>query len=80
MDTVFSACNDEPGYLTTETTLKDLSNAITNDQPYPVPVGVFADLWKCTFHIDRISVKVAVKAIPMFTHYSEGAKTKIIHS
>ncbi|KAG1791899.1 uncharacterized protein HD556DRAFT_629626 [Suillus plorans] len=78
MNTAFSARNDEPDHLPTETTLKDLSNAITRDQQYPDPVGVFADMWKCTFHIDRISVKVAVKAIPMFTHYSEGAKTKII--
>ncbi|KAG1858631.1 kinase-like domain-containing protein [Suillus tomentosus] len=80
MDTVFSARNDEPDHLPTETTLKDISNAITKDEEYPMPVGVFADIWKCTFHIDRISVKVAVKAIPMFTCYPEGAKTKIIQA
>lgn len=44
MDTIFSARNDEPDYLPTETTLKDISNAITKDEEYPIPVGVFADI------------------------------------
>ncbi|KAG2046582.1 kinase-like protein [Suillus hirtellus] len=58
MDIVFSARNDEHDHLPIETTLKDISNAITKDEEYPMPVGVFADIWKYTFHIDRISVKV----------------------
>ncbi|KAG1873589.1 kinase-like domain-containing protein [Suillus subalutaceus] len=61
--TVFSACNDEPGNLTPEVMLRDLSKCIAKDGDYPVARGGFGEIWKCTLYIIPRPVKVAVKAL-----------------
>ncbi|KAG1901445.1 uncharacterized protein F5891DRAFT_979605 [Suillus fuscotomentosus] len=66
--TAFSARHDEPDHLPTETMLKDLSNNITKNGDYPVARGGFKQIWQCTFHIDRILVKVAVKSLHMWAN------------
>ncbi|KAG2042014.1 kinase-like domain-containing protein [Suillus americanus] len=60
-------------------TLRDLSKYITKDGDYPVARGGFGEIWKCTFHMDRRSVKVAVKALQVYAADQLGAaKTKKI--
>jgi hypothetical protein len=54
----FSACNDEPDNLPPEATLQDLSKYIIKDGDYPVARGGFGEIWKCTYHKNRSSVKV----------------------
>ncbi|KAG2035022.1 kinase-like domain-containing protein [Suillus americanus] len=77
-DTVLPVCNDTPDNLL-ETTLQDLSKYITKDNDYPVARGGFGEIWKCTFHINRTSVKVAVKALQVYVADQLGAaKTKKI--
>ncbi|KAG2343704.1 kinase-like protein [Suillus weaverae] len=75
--TVFSAHNVEPDNPPPEATLKDLSKCITKDGDYPIARGGFGEVWKCTLHIDPSSVKVAVKALQVYTDDQLGAaKTK----
>ncbi|KAG2343707.1 kinase-like protein [Suillus weaverae] len=74
--TVFSARNDD---LPSEATLKDLSKDITKDGDYPIARGGFGEIWKCTYHINRRSIKVAVKALQVYADDQLGAaKTKKI--
>ncbi|KAG2055085.1 hypothetical protein BDR06DRAFT_996297 [Suillus hirtellus] len=40
---------------------QDLSEYIIRDRRFPAANGGFANIWKCTLHIDRSSVIVAVK-------------------
>ncbi|KAG1756945.1 kinase-like domain-containing protein, partial [Suillus occidentalis] len=70
---VFSARNDESGDLSTEPILPDLSEHITKDEDYPVTRGGFGEIWKCTFHVDRRTVKVAVKALQVYAADQLGA-------
>jgi hypothetical protein len=58
--TVFSARNVEPNNLPPEATLQDLSKCIIKDGEYPVARGGFGEIWKCTYYIDRSSVKVCL--------------------
>ncbi|KAG2055087.1 kinase-like protein [Suillus hirtellus] len=53
--------------------LQDLSKYITKDGDYPVNRGGFGEIWKCTLHIDRSSVKVAVKALQVYADDQLGA-------
>ncbi|KAG1797209.1 kinase-like domain-containing protein [Suillus subaureus] len=70
--------NDDPSDLA-ETIFQDLSIYITKDGEYPVARGGFGEVWKCTYHIDRGSVKVAVKALQVYAADQLGAaKTKKI--
>ncbi|KAG1805189.1 kinase-like domain-containing protein [Suillus subaureus] len=70
--------NDDPSDLS-ETIFQDLSIYITKDGEYPVARGGFGEVWKCTYHIDRGSVKVAVKALQVYAADQLGAaKTKKI--
>ncbi|KAG1852706.1 hypothetical protein F4604DRAFT_1294428 [Suillus subluteus] len=56
-DTVLPVRNDRPDNLP-ETMLQNLSKYITKDGDYPVARGGFGEIWKCSFHINRGSVKV----------------------
>ncbi|KAG2343684.1 kinase-like protein [Suillus weaverae] len=77
--TVFSARKVELDDLPPEATLKDLSKHITKDGDYPIARGGFGEIWKCTYHIDRTSIKVAVKALQVYADDQLGAaKTKKI--
>ncbi|KAG1794074.1 kinase-like domain-containing protein [Suillus subaureus] len=77
--TVLSARKVEPDDLPPEATLQDLSRYISKDGDYPVARGGFGEIWKCTFQIDRSSVKVAVKALQVYAADQLGAaKTKKI--
>ncbi|KAG1763571.1 kinase-like domain-containing protein [Suillus placidus] len=77
--TVFPARNDKADDLPLEATLHDLSEFITKDGDYPVARGGFGEIWKCTYRIDRTSVKVAVKALQVYaTDQLGAAKTKNI--
>ncbi|KAG2341783.1 kinase-like protein [Suillus weaverae] len=71
--TVFSARKVEPDDLPPEAMLKDLSNDITKDGDYPIARGGFGEIWKCTYHIDRTSIKVAVKALQVYADDQLGA-------
>ncbi|KAG1857439.1 kinase-like domain-containing protein [Suillus subluteus] len=71
--TVLSACNDEPHDLPPEAVLQNLTGYITKDEDYPTARGGFGEIWKCTYHIDRRSVKVAVKAFQAYTADQLGA-------
>ncbi|KAG1794680.1 kinase-like domain-containing protein [Suillus plorans] len=53
--------------------LQDLSKYITKEGDYPVARGGFGEIWKCTLHIDRSSVKVAVKALQVYAGDQLGA-------
>ncbi|KAG1870956.1 kinase-like domain-containing protein [Suillus tomentosus] len=64
--TVFSARNVEPDDFSLEAMLQDLSKYITKEGDYPVTRGGFGEIWKSTLHIDRSSVKVAVKALQVY--------------
>ncbi|KAG2737232.1 kinase-like protein, partial [Suillus brevipes Sb2] len=70
---VFSARNDESDNLPSEAILQDLSEHITKDEDYPVARGGFGEIWKCSFHIDRRTVKVAVKALQVYAADQLGA-------
>jgi hypothetical protein len=59
--TVFTAGNNELDDLSHETMLQDLSEYITKDGDYAITRGGFGEIWKCTFHIDRTSVKVRLQ-------------------
>ncbi|KAG2343686.1 kinase-like protein [Suillus weaverae] len=79
VDTVLPVRNDEPHNLLPETMLQDLSKYITKDGKYPVARGGFGEIWKCTYHVDRRSIKVAVKALQVYASDQLGAaKTKKI--
>ncbi|KAG1811637.1 kinase-like domain-containing protein [Suillus variegatus] len=71
--TVSSARNVEPDDLPLEEMLQDLSKCITKDGDYPVTRGGFGEIWKCTLHINRSSVKVAVKALQVYADDQLGA-------
>jgi WD40 repeat protein len=58
---VFSTRNNESDDLPTEAILKDLSKHITKDEDYPVARGGFGEIWKCSFHIHRRTVKVCLQ-------------------
>ncbi|KAG2742684.1 kinase-like protein [Suillus brevipes Sb2] len=78
--TVFTAGNNELDDLSHETMLQDLSTYITKDGDYAIARGGFGEIWKCTFHIDRTSVKVAVKALQVYESDQLGeAKMKKIN-
>ncbi|KAG2036658.1 kinase-like domain-containing protein [Suillus americanus] len=70
---VFSARDGEPDNLPPEATLQDLSKYIIKDGDYPVARGGFGEIWKCTFQVDHSSVKVAVKALQVYTDDQLGA-------
>ncbi|KAG2036653.1 kinase-like domain-containing protein [Suillus americanus] len=75
--TIFSARNVESDDLPPEATLQDLSKYITKDGDYPVARGGFGEIWKCIYHKDHSSVKVAVKALQVYADDQLGeAKTK----
>ncbi|KAG1859328.1 hypothetical protein DFJ58DRAFT_840196 [Suillus subalutaceus] len=77
--TVFSTHNVEPDNLPPEAMLQDTSKYITKDGDYPVARGGFGEIWKCTFYKDHSAVKVAVKALQVYTDDQLGAaKTKKI--
>jgi hypothetical protein len=59
--TVFTAGDNELDNLSHETMLRDLSKYITKDGDYAITRGGFGEIWKCTFHIDRTSVKVRLQ-------------------
>ncbi|KAG2349257.1 kinase-like protein [Suillus weaverae] len=63
-----------------EAMLQDLTGYITRDaQRYPIACSSFWDIWKCTYHIDRRSVKVAVKSLHMYAaNHMDTAKVKKI--
>ncbi|KAG2073654.1 kinase-like protein [Suillus decipiens] len=65
INTVSSASKVKPDNPSPET-LRDLLKYITKDGDYPVTRGGFGEIWKCTFHTNRSSVKVAVKALQVY--------------
>ncbi|KAG1859333.1 hypothetical protein DFJ58DRAFT_726361 [Suillus subalutaceus] len=71
--TVFSARNDEPHDLPPEAILQNLTGYITKDEDYPTAHGGIGEIWKCTYHIDRRSIKVTVKALQAYTTDQLGA-------
>ncbi|KAG2141626.1 kinase-like domain-containing protein [Suillus cothurnatus] len=77
--TVTHVSNDQSDDLLSEAVLQDLSQYITKDGDYPVARGGFGEIWKCTYHIDQRSIKVAVKALQVYAADQFGtAKTKKI--
>ncbi|KAG2156410.1 kinase-like domain-containing protein [Suillus clintonianus] len=59
--------------------LQDLSKYITKDGDYPVARGGLGEIWKCTYFMDRLSIKVAVKALQVYAADQLGpAKSKKI--
>ncbi|KAG1833283.1 kinase-like domain-containing protein [Suillus subluteus] len=77
--TVLHVHNDGSDDFLRDVILQDLSKYITKDGDYPVARGGFGEIWKCTFHIDRTSAKVAVKALQVYAADQFGAaKTKKI--
>ncbi|KAG1794073.1 kinase-like domain-containing protein [Suillus subaureus] len=73
MYTAFSARNHELHGLPPEAMLQNLTRYITKDEYYPTARGGFGEIWKCTYQIDRRSIKVAVKALQMYTADQLGA-------
>ncbi|KAG0701780.1 kinase-like domain-containing protein [Suillus ampliporus] len=56
--------------------LQDLSKYITKDEDYPVARGGFGEIWKCTYHLDRRPIKVAVKALQVYAADQLGPEKK----
>ncbi|KAG2341993.1 kinase-like protein [Suillus weaverae] len=77
-DTVLPVRN-EFGYSPPEVILQNLTEYVTKDEDYPSARGGFGEIWKCTCRIDRSPIKVAVKALQVYTADQLGeAKTKDI--
>ncbi|KAG1806415.1 kinase-like domain-containing protein [Suillus plorans] len=75
--TVSSARHDELHDLPPEAMLQNLTGYITKDEEYPVARGGFGEIWKCTFYTNHRPIKVAVKALQVYTADQLGAaKTK----
>ncbi|KAG1779641.1 WD40-repeat-containing domain protein [Suillus placidus] len=78
MDTVLPVRN-EFGYSPPEVILQNLTEYVTKDEDYPSARGGFGEIWKCTCYIDQSPIKVAVKALQVYTADQLGeAKTKKI--
>jgi serine/threonine protein kinase len=68
-----SARNDELHDLSPEAILHNLTGCITRDEDFPAARGGFGEIWKCTYHINHSSVKVAVKALQVYVDDQLGA-------
>ncbi|KAG2143615.1 kinase-like domain-containing protein [Suillus clintonianus] len=78
-DIVLPIRNHESGDFPPEARLQNLTEYITKDGDYPVARGGFGEIWKCTYHNDQTSIKVAVKALQVYAADHLGAaKTKKI--
>ncbi|KAG1784781.1 kinase-like domain-containing protein [Suillus plorans] len=59
--------------------LQNLTGYVAKDEEYPVARGGFGEIWKCTCHMNRRLIKVAVKALQVYAVDQLGAaKTKKI--
>ncbi|OAX37489.1 WD40 repeat-like protein [Rhizopogon vinicolor AM-OR11-026] len=57
--------------------LQDLSGYITKVEDYPVARGGFGEIWKCLYHTDSGTTKVAVKALLVYaTDQLEGTNER----
>ncbi|KAJ8591392.1 kinase-like protein [Rhizopogon salebrosus TDB-379] len=62
-----------------EVMLQDLTKNITKDEEYPAARGGFGEIWKCTCRTDQGLIKVAVKALMVYSTDQTGeAKEKKI--
>ncbi|KAG2116774.1 kinase-like domain-containing protein [Suillus clintonianus] len=77
--TVSPIRNHDSGNPSPDARLQNLTAYITKDGDYPVARGGFGEIWKCTYSINRTSIKVAVKALQVYAADQLGpAQTKKI--
>jgi len=62
-----------------EAMLQDLTEYITKDEEYPAARGGFGEIWKCTYQSDQRLMKVAVKALMVYSadQFGEAKEKKI---
>jgi hypothetical protein len=65
-DLVLPIRNTESNDSHPEAMLQNLTGYITKDEYYPTARGGFGEIWKCTFHINRRSVKVSLQCLFFF--------------
>ncbi|KAG1782857.1 hypothetical protein EV702DRAFT_1058653 [Suillus placidus] len=76
MGAVLSVRNHESGNFPPEATLPNLTGYVTKDDDYPAARGGFGEIWKCTYLNDRRPIKVAVKALQVYTTDQTGEAKK----